>query len=559
MIAAAGWLASYDRRWLRADTVAGLTLAAYLLPAGLADASLAGLPSEAGLYACLFGGLVFWIFCSSRHTAITVTSAISLLIGVSIGELAGGDPARYGMLAAATAVLVALLSFAAWAARAGVVVNFVSETVLVGFKCGVAFVLASTQIPKLLGFKGGEGDFWSRAAHIIAHVGETHWPSLLLGLAALTVLLAGKRLLPNRPIALLVVVAGIAATSVFDLGALGVRTLGAVPQGLPPLSLPLPDRAAVTDLLPIAMACFLLASVESAAIGRMFALKHGYRFDPNQEFLALGSANLFAGLGHGFPISGGLSQSLVNESAGARTPLTGLIAALIIAVITLFFSGALSDLPQPVLAAIVLAAVTGLVHVSAIQRLRRFSRAEFASAALAFLGVLGAGLLQGVLIGAALSMLLLLRRGARPNAVELGRVDGSSRFGNLRNAADRARTPGVFIFRVDSALLYFNAEFVRDQFAAQLAARQDPIHTAVFFLGSTPGVDLAGADLLIDLRSHLAARGIDLRLAGARNQVRQDLIRAGIEPAAVEGYADVEAALAQPSHSGFNQQAKEQL
>ena len=544
MIAAAGWLASYDRRWLRADTVAGLTLAAYLLPAGLADASLAGLPSEAGLYACLFGGLVFWIFCSSRHTAITVTSAISLLIGVSLGELAGGDPARYGMLAAATAVLVALLSFAAWAARAGVVVNFVSETVLIGFKCGVAFVLASTQIPKLLGFKGGEGDFWSRAAHIIAHIGETHQASLLLGLAALTVLLAGKRLLPNRPIALFVVVAGIAATSVFDLGALGVRTLGAVPQGLPPFTLPLPDRAAVTDLLPIAMACFLLASVESAAIGRMFALKHGYRFDPNQEFLALGSANLFAGLGHGFPISGGLSQSLVNESAGARTPLTGLIAAMIIAVITLFFSGALSDLPQPVLAAIVLAAVTGLVHVSAIQRLRRFSRAEFASAALAFLGVLGAGLLQGVLIGAALSMLLLLRRGARPNAVELGRVAGSSRFGNLRNAADRARTPGVFIFRVDSALLYFNAEFVRDQFAAQLAAREDTIHTAVFFLGSTPAVDLAGADLLIDLRSHLAARGIDLRLAGARNQVRQDLIRAGIEPSAVEGYADVEAALA---------------
>ena len=194
--------------------MAGLTLAAYLLPAGLADASLAGLPPEAGLYACLFGGLVFWVFCSSRHTAITVTSAISLLIGVSIGELAGGDAARFAVLAAATAVLVALLSFAAWAARAGVVVNFVSETVLVGFKCGVAFVLASTQIPKLLGFKGGEGDFWSRAAHIIAHLGETHQASLLLGLAALAVLLAGKRLLPNRPIALLVVVAGIAATSV---------------------------------------------------------------------------------------------------------------------------------------------------------------------------------------------------------------------------------------------------------------------------------------------------------------------------------------------------------
>ena len=551
-MAAVGWLASYERRWLRADAVAGLTLAAYLLPAGLADASLAGLPSEAGLYACLFGGLVFWAFCSSRHTAVSVTSAISLLIGVSIGELAGGDAGRFAALAAATAVLVALLAFAAWAAKAGVVVNFVSETVLVGFKCGVAFVLASTQIPKLLGFQGGHGDFWSRAAHIIAHLGETHQASLLLGLAALAVLLTGKRFLPNRPIALLVVVAGIAATSVLNLGALGVHTLGAVPQGLPPFGVPLPGRAVINELLPIAMACFLLASVETAAIGRMFALKHGYRFDPNREFLAIGSANLLSGLGHGFPISGGLSQSLVNESAGARTPLSGLIAALIIATITLFFSGVLSDLPQPVLAAIVLAAVTGLVHVSAIQRLWRFSRVEFASAALAFLGVLGAGLLQGVLIGAVLSVLLLLRRGARPNATELGRVGDSRRFASLAGATGRTRVPGVFVFRVDGALLYFNVEFVRDQFAAQLAAREDTITTAVFFLGSTPTIDLAGADLLIDLRRHLAARGIDLRLAGARGEVQHDLTRAGIERAAVEGYADVDAALANLPHSVFN-------
>jgi SulP family sulfate permease len=551
-MAAVAWMGSYDRRWLRADAVAGLTLAAYLLPAGLADASLAGLPPEAGLYACLFGGLVFWIFCSSRHTAITVTSAISLLIGVSIGELAGGDAVRFAELASTTAVLVALMAFAAWLAKAGVLVNFVSETVLIGFKCGVAFVLASTQLPKLLGFKGGEGDFWSRAAHIIGHLGETHQASLLLGLAALAVLLAGKRFLPNRPIALLVVVAGIAATSILDLGTLGVRTLGVVPQGLPPLGLPVPGRAAVTDLLPIAMACFLLASVESAAIGRMFALKHAYRFDPNREFLALGAANLLSGIGRGFPISGGLSQSLVNESAGARTPLSGLIAALIILTITLFFSGVLSDLPQPVLAAIVLVAVTGLVHVSAIQRLRRFGREEMASALLAFLGVLGAGLLQGVLIGALLSVLLLLRRGARPNAVELGRVGSSPRFASLAGGVGRARVPGAFVFRVDGALLYFNTEYVRDQFAEQLAAREDAVHTAVFFLASTPSIDLAGADLLIDLRRQVSARGIDFRLAGARGQVQHDLIRAGLEPAAVEGYADVDAALTAASRSSFN-------
>lgn len=542
-MAAIGWTASYDRRWFAADSVAGLTLAAYLLPAALADASLAGLPSEAGLYACLFGGLVFWAFCSSRHTAISVTSAISLLVGVSIGELAGGDPARFATLAAATAVIVGILAFAAWAAKAGALVNFISETVLTGFKCGIAFVLASTQIPKLCGFKGGEGDFWSRLAHIIAHLGETHRASLFLGLAALGLLLAGKRLWPNRPVALIVVVAGIAATSVFDLATLGVRTLGAVPQGLPPIGLPVPGRDVINDLLPIAMSCFLLASVETAAIGRMFALKHGYRFDPNREFLAIGAANLLSGLGRGFPISGGLSQSLVNESAGARSPLSGLIAALIILIVTMYFSSVLSNLPQPVLPAIVLVAVTGLVHVSAIRRLWRFSRAEFAVAAMAFLGVLGSGILRGVLIGAVLSILMLLRRGARPNAAELGRVGDTARFASLRGSPERTRVPGAFVFRSDGALLYFNAEYVRDQFAEQLAARTDNVRTAVVFLGSVPNVDLAAADMLIELRDHLAKRGIDLRFAGARGEVQHNLIHAGLEPSAIELYADVDAAL----------------
>jgi SulP family sulfate permease len=543
-VAVAEWLVSYDRRWLGADVVAGLTLAAYLLPAALADASLAGLPPEAGLYACLLGGLVFWAFCSSRHTAVSVTSAISLLVGVSIGELAGGDPARYATLAATTAALVGILAVAAWIAKAGVVVNFVSETVLVGFKSGVAFVLASTQIPKLFGFAGGEGDFWDRAAHILAHLGETHRISLLLGLGALALLVGGKRLLPNRPVALIVVVAGIAATSVFGLDALGVRTLGAVPEGLPPIGLPMPDRDVVNDLLPIAMACFLLAAVETAAIGRMFALKHGYRFDPNREFLAIGSANLLSGLGRGFPISGGLSQSLVNESAGARSPLSGLIAALIILVVTLFFSSVLSDLPQPVLAAIVLTAVMGLVHIPAIQRIWRFSHAEFAVAVLAFIGVLGSGILRGVLNGAVLSILLLLRRGSRPNTVELGRVSGTTRFAGLRDSPERTRVPGAFAFRSDGALLYFNAEYVRDQFAAALAAREDTIRTAVFYLGSVPSIDLAGADMLLDLQRSLATRGIELRFAGARTQMQRDLIRAGFEISAVQAYADVHAALA---------------
>ena len=541
------WLASYERRFIRPDLIAGITLAAYLLPAAIADASLAGLPPEAGLYACLFGGLVFWGFCSSRHTAIAATSAISLLVGTSIGELAGGDPARAAALAMGAALLVAALAILTWLVNGGAVVNFVSETVLVGFKCGIAFVLASTQIPKLCGFPGGEGGFWPRMAHIAAHLGETHALALALGTSALILLFAGKRWLPGRPVALVVVALGIVATSLLDFGARGVHTLGVVPQGLPPIGLPSLGLADIDTLLPIALACFLLAAVETAAIGRMFALKHGYRFDPNRELLAIGASNLASGLGRGFPISGGMSQSLVNESGGAKTPLSGLAAASILLVVTVWFSGVLRDLPQPVLAAIVLAAVAGLVNVRAIARLWRFSRMEFAVAAVAFVGVLGQGILRGVLLGAVLSLLLLLRRGAQPHAAELGRVGQSDVFATLSRGADRVRVPDVLVFRTDGPLLYFNVDFVRDRFFALLDARTDRVTTGVFFLGTTPNVDLAGADMLIELRHALAARGIEFRLAGAHGDVRDALVRAGLDPSFVHAHATVTAALARAS------------
>src|SRR4030095_6157705 len=306
-IPAIGWLQTYDRTWLRPDLVAGITLAAYLLPAGIGDASLAGLPAQAGIYACLFSGLVFWAFCSSRQTAITVTSAISLLIGSTLGGLAGGDPARFGALAAATALVVALLAFLAWLVRGGAIVNFLSGTVLVGFKAGVALYLASTQLPKLFGFKGGEGSFWGRSAHFFRHLSDTNPAALAVGLGALAVLVLGKAFLKNKPIGLLVVIGSIVVATMIHLEARGVKMLGEVPQGLPPLRVPSIHWSYINAILPLSIACFLLGAVETAAIGRMFAAKHRGRFDSNQEFLALAAANLAAGLGQAFPVSGGMS------------------------------------------------------------------------------------------------------------------------------------------------------------------------------------------------------------------------------------------------------------
>src|SRR5262245_58048745 len=527
-VPALDWLRRYQGAWLVPDLVAGLTLAAYALPAGTADASLAQLSPEAGLYACLFSGLVFWLFCSSKQTAITVTSAISLLTGATLGPIAHGDPARAAALAACTCLLVAAIALLVWAFKGGSVVNFVSETVLIGFKAGVALYLASTQLPKLFGISGAHGDFWERTGYLLSHLGETKSSSLVLGLAALTLLLAGKFLLPNRPVSLFVVVGGIVAAGVLDLGNHGVKLLGDVPQGLPALALPAVSFEDLNEILPLAMACFLLGAVETSAIGRMFAQKSGHRVDTNQEFLALAAANLAAGLGQGFPVSGGMSQSLVNEGAGARTPVSGLVSGVLILFVALFLSGLLRDLPQPVLAALVLVAVTGLFKVKALMRLWHFSRAEFAVAIAALFGVLGSGLLRGVLIGAVLSMLMLIRRASRPHTTELGRVQGTDVFADRIRNPEYRREPGVFVFRSAGGLLYFNVDHVRERFF-ELLAEFGEARRAVFFLGAVPVVDLAGAEFLAELHETLRGRGIEFRLAATPSSVRETLVKAGYE------------------------------
>lgn len=524
-----GRLRSYERGWLRPDVLAGITLAAYLLPASIGDASLAGLPPQAGIYACLFSGLVFWLFCSSRHTAITVTSAISLLVGSSVGQIAGGDPRRFGALAAGCALLVAVIAFVAWVVRAGAIVNFISETVLVGFKAGVALYLASTQLPKLFGFKGGEGSFWERSGHFFSHLDETNVAALTIGAAALGVLVLGKGFLKNKPVGLFVVAGGVAIASLAGLDARGVMLLGEVPQGLPPFSVPAVHWSDLNDLLPLSIACFMLGAVETAAIGRMFTAKHGGSFDSNQEFLGLAAANLAAGLGQGFPVSGGMSQSLVNESGGARTPVSSLMAAGVILLVGVFLSGSLRNLPQPVLAAIVLVAVAGLFKLSELRHLWRADRGEFIVAMAALMGVLGSGLLRGVLIGAIISLVQLLRRGSQPHVALLGQIPGTNRFSDLERNPDNRAAHGLLIFRIEASLLYFNVEYVRQCILNRVRGESVKPKLAVLDLSASPHVDLQSADAIRGLADELAASGIGMQVVEARASVRDRLRAEGLD------------------------------
>ena len=523
-IPAVGWLRSYQAAWLSGDLIAGITLAAYLIPASLGDASLANLPPQAGLYACLFGGAVFWLFCSSRVTSITTTSAISLLIGASVGELSRGDATRFGALAAATALLVAGIAFLAWLLRAGAIVSFISESVMVGFKCGLALFLASTQLPKLFGFHAAHGDFCANSSYFLRHLRETNPSSLAIGLSALVVLVLGKVFLRTKPVALFVVAGGIVAAAVLGLDKQGVSLLGNVPRGLPALGVSSVRGVDIDHLLLLAVACFLLAAVETAAIGRTFAAKGRGRLDANQELLALAAANLAAGLGRGLAIGGGSSQSLVNESGGARTPISGVVAAGFILVVVLFFSQLLRSLPQPVLAAVVLVAVTGLFQLSSLVRLWRASRGEFVVAMAALLGVLGSGLLRGVMIGVVISLLQMLRHASQPHVALLGRIPGTPLFSDLERHADNQPISGAAIFRPEASLVYFNIDWVCDRMRQHLTASTMPVRLVILDLSASPQMDLQSADSLGVLARELEKAGIRVHAVGAHSSVR-DLLR----------------------------------
>ena len=514
------WLRSYHRAWFRLDLLAGVTLAAYLLPAALGDASLANLPPEVGLYACLFGGLIFWIFCGSRYTVVSVTSAISLLIGSSLGEITGGNSARFGALAAGTALLVSLIAFVAWLAKAGVLVHFISESVMTGFKCGVALFLASTQLPKLFGFHGAHGSFWGNTGFFFKHLNETNTTSLLIGGIALALLIVGKIFLKHKPVALFVVIGGIIAASTLSLEAHGVKLIGVVPQGIPPLKLPSLYWRDLNQLLPLALACFLLGVVETAAIGRMFAAKHGGRFDANQENLALAASNLFAGLGGGLPVSGGTSQSLVNEEGGAKTPLSTALAAVFILVVVMFFSRLLSALPQPVLAAVVLVAIAGLLNLSTLKELWLNDRSEFVVAMAAFAGVLTFGLLRGVMLGALISLVQLVRVSSRPHVALLGRIPGTRRFSDCDRHADNELIPNVMIFRPESALVYFNVDNVCEAILSRVRVEATSPKLVVLDLSAAPLVDMQSAHTLASTADELSAIGIRFQAVEPRSSVR---------------------------------------
>ena len=518
------WLKNYNSQTLKRDFIAGITLAVYGIPVSLAYATLSGLPPQYGIYGYLIGGFFYALLGTSKQLAIGPTSAISLLIGTNIAHMANGDVHRWADIASLTALVFAVLAIFAYLLKLSGIINFISETVLVGFRAGAAMTIGLTQLPKLFGVKGGGVNFLDRIFTIIQQLPETNTAVLIFGIIAILILVFGEKMLPGKPVAIFVVILSIFLVSATSLGLQNIATVGIIPSGLPEFHLPSLSIRDIDGVLPLATACFLLSYIESISAARSLAQKNNYFIDTRQELLAIGVANAAVALGQGYPVAGGLSQSAVNDNAGAKTPLSLVFASLTIAFCLLFLTGFLENLPTVILAAIVLVAISGLFDLKEMKHLYRINKQEFYVAMIALIGVLIWGILTGVLLAAIVTLLLMIKATSNPNVAFLGRIPGTKRYTDLERHPDNEIIEGVLIIRIESAILYFNVENIKEKIWEKINSETNPLKTILLDLNSAPHVDIAGARFLKQLFLDLKADNISLKIAEARSEVR-DILR----------------------------------
>lgn len=518
------WIKGYSFQYFGKDAVSGLTLAAYAIPVSMAYATLAGLPPQYGIYGYLIGGLFYAIFGTGMQLAVGPTSAISLLIGTTIATMAKGDIQRWADIASLTALIVAGISILAYFLKLNSIINFISESVLLGFKAGAAIAIALTQLPKLFGVKGGGSGFSERISVIVHQLPGTNLAVLIFGLIAIILLVAGERIFPGRPVAIVLVIASIILMSTTSLINSGFSVTGYMPPGLPQLHMPTLRIQDIDGVIPLAFACFLLMYIESVSAAKTLAQEGGYEINPRQELLALAAANLANAFGQGYPISGGLSQSAVNKNAGARTPLSLVIASAVIAICLLLFTGPIKNLPDVMLASILLVAMSSLVDIKGLKRLWKVSRVEFTVAMVALSGVIVFGILKGVILAAVASIALMIRAVSEPHIAFLGRIPGTKRYTDIGRHPDNETIAGILLFRVEASVLYFNIENIRHHVWNEILKKEDSLKAVIWDMSTSPYVDIAGAKLIKRLYTDLKAKGISLKIAEAHAGVR-DILR----------------------------------
>ncbi len=525
------WLPRWRSSWKR-DVVAALAVWAVLVPQSMAYATLAGVPPVYGLYAAIVGLVLYALLGTSRELNVGPSSSVAVLTVATVTPLAAGDGTAYVALTAALSLATGLVLVVGGLARLGFVAEFLARPVLAGYFLGLALTIVLSQLPALLGIPAGTGGFFEKTWDLLSDLPEISWWTAAAGVASLAFVLVVQRLASRVPAALIAVVLGVVASRALDLAGEGVALVGPLPTSLPELGLP---DVPVSDYGRIAWGAVgiaLLAYAESIAAARKFAQQRGYDVDANRELVALGAANVGAGLSQGFPIDASLSRTTVAVGAGQRSQLAGLVNAGLVVLAIVALAGFFADLPKATLAAIVVAAVLPLLRTGELRRLWRLDTVDFALAALCFVGVLIAGVLGGMVIAVIASLAALVYRSYTPHTAVLGRLRGGEEgdedfgFRDLSRHPGGETYPGLVIFRFDQEIFFANAAFFRDRVRELVTGAVPPVRRITVDASAITYVDTTGLDMLGELQAELDALGVEIVFARLKGPVHDVFTRA---------------------------------
>lgn len=522
----AGWLPHYDKSWFKSDLAAGLTVWALVVPQAIAYAQIAGLPPQAGVFASFAAPLGYALFGTSRQLVCSPTSATAAISAALVAPVVIDHPQDFAAMSAALAILCGVAFVLLGKLKLGFISQFIASAVQTGFLFGLGLTIIMGQLFKVFGFAGNDGPFYKQAWYFLKHLDQTSNWTLAIGAVSFAgVFLLGK-LMPKLPAALIAVALSIAIVTIFDLAEKGVDVVGSVDRAIPSPALPRVDLGNLLTLVPGVLAIVVVGYSESISVAKRFADEHQYRIQPNQELTALGISTAVGGLFQGFITAGGASQSAANDRAGAKTQMSSIVLAILAALTSIALMPLFKNLPQAVLAAIVINAVIGFVNISAIRQVRAIRQDSFYLALAALVGVLFLGILPGLLITVAISVVLLLTRLGRPAVSEVALLPGSDMAVALANHAELALRPGLLILRPDMMSLFANASWIRDAVVDQVEQAERPVEVVALDLEASPELDISVLEAIASLQRDLALQQIELWLTNLRTSARAVLQRA---------------------------------
>ncbi|EZO93226.1 TPA: SulP family inorganic anion transporter [Pseudomonas aeruginosa] len=520
-------LLHYRRAWFRPDVQAGLSVAAIQIPTAIAYAQIAGFPPQVGLYACILPMLIYALIGSSRQLMVGPDAATAAMVAAAITPLAAGDPQRLVDLSMIVAIMVGLFSIVAGLARAGFIASFLSRPILVGYLNGIGLSLLVGQLGKLFGYEAATSGFVAGILALLENLLHIHWPTLILGSLSLLLMVLLPRRFPQLPGALCGVLLASLAAALLSLDRYGVELLGEVPAGLPQLSWPQTSLEELKSLLRDATGITVVSFCSAMLTARSFAARHGYSINANHEFVALGLANIGAGVSQGFAISGADSRTAVNDMVGGKTQLVGVVAALVIAATLLLLNKPLGWVPMPALGAVLLLAGWGLIDVQALKGFWKLSRFEFSLCLLTTVGVLSVGVLPGIFVAVSIAVLRLLYYTYRPSDAVLGWMHGIDGQVELAKYPQATTLPGLVIYRFDAPLLFFNADYFKQRVLAVVDGSERP-NAVLLNAEAMTNLDISGLATLHEVQQILKAQGVHLSLARVTGQTLDLLQRSSM-------------------------------